>query len=465
MSAIKRVIDELQKIYLLLCQRAATVFLVFALPVIVFHALAAPPLLAPDEWDHTARAIGLAQGQVFADKSADQQKTISLPKAYLEIVWDAHKEKLGKEQRFTWRAYEAQSDKRWKGQKIPAQFNSIGYFPLAYTPQVLVLKFSMMANFKIVASLRWGRLFLGVFYAGIGAMLIRLLDSGRLGLVALLSLPQVLFLFASFSPDASVILTGTAVIVVLNRVMMSDKNTQAAWVAAMGVAFFSAVKITYLPIGLMIALILLLKNKKYIYQSVTALVLSAFALVWGVFFAAAGSQPRQGIDAGEQLAFLFGHPGSIFIIAWRTLATDALHYPGEWIDYLNVPGIHPAYWFIVSTLVVLVAILVMDPVRKRGAYFPQAMQLVAALVLALGLSFGALYLAWTPVGYMGGVIGFQGRYLLPLLPFLLIILAPLPVSLRLRQAGLAILIPLWLVAAALSGIWLSQVNQHPLLLS
>ena len=53
---------------------------------------------------------------------------------------------------------------------------------------------------------------------------------------------------------------------------------------------------------------------------------------------------------------------------------------------------------------------------------------LGVLVLLVGVTgamFGAQYLSWTPVG--GGVVeGMQGRYLLPLLPLLILVVPPMP---------------------------------------
>jgi uncharacterized membrane protein len=125
--------------------------------------------------------------------------------------------------------------------------------------------------------------------------------------------------------------------------------------------------------------------------------------------------PFPGVDPAAQLAQLVRHPSSIFQIADGTAANDErVRISYEIIGSLGPLNILLSQWDYSTgwTAIFLVAVV---GLLRRSEHAPRRCIVAwTVFLLSIGAVYGALYLTWTPVG-TAFVSGVQGRYLLPFL--------------------------------------------------
>jgi uncharacterized membrane protein len=117
----------------------------------------------------------------------------------------------------------------------------------------------------------------------------------------------------------------------------------------------------------------------------------------------------------EQLAFLLSHPLEIPGLALSTLSVHSHEYLAQIIGvlgWLDAPLPLIAY---VTLGLGLAAMFVMDGVSVQPLV---RWVTLAGLIVSVALIFLSLYLIWNPLASLGPIEGVQGRYFLPLVPFL-----------------------------------------------
>ncbi len=434
---------------------APKIYLAYALPLILFLSLVMPPLSAPDEWDHTARAISIAHGHLTPSRSEDGKRVALIDQNFLVLVLDIHKA-LWKKHRWSWAPMMQHRADVWGNTFLPDNYASQGYFPLGFVPQVLFLRAAIMAKWPMVASLRWGRLFLGVIYSLCAAALLAWARSSRMALLMVFACPLSLFLFASFSPDPVIILLASFLAISLSRNWGRPDVPQFTALAALFAGFvICALKTVYLPLFLLF----LIGYRKAVLKSLTSTLLAGgailAALLWNRLYVQPPDRSAEGIDPAAQMHFLLSDPLVVFPVAIHTLTAIKAWFL---LDLFNFTKVHwPAlpFHFMVIMLAGMALVFVLDPLRPPNGKAEAGLWSLGAILLTMALSFAALYLSWTKVGSMGPVQGFQGRYLLPLLPLLLLSFGLLPYWQKVRHAALCLVMPLWLTASAIATVWLA----------
>ena len=130
------------------------------------------------------------------------------------------------------------------------------------------------------------------------------------------------------------------------------------------------------------------------------------------------------VDIVQQSSFVLHHPLSYLVILLKTLFGTPF-FAKILIDIFGVfgpPLTLPA--LVIFILIVLFAAIVASD-RSLIAHYGKVTRYLTGLIIGVFfcISLTALYVQWTPLG-ADHVSGFQGRYLLPLLPLLLIMSKP-----------------------------------------
>jgi len=172
------------------------------------------------------------------------------------------------------------------------------------------------------------------------------------------------------------------------------------------------------------------------------------AALWnGLSAAIVGAAPRRtdvALDAGAQLTFLVDHPNAVAEVAVETLRQGGRYYAKGFVGnlgWLDTPL--PQAYYLAAYAVLALALAA--AARLGGARGPRLWAL-AAILLAAGAVFGAMYLVWSPVG--GPMVdGVQGRYFLPIAMFLPLVVvgeqtAPANGVLRRWASAVALAFPL-----------------------
>lgn len=308
--------------------------------------------------------------------------------------------------------------------------------PASYIPQaaaIAIAEASALSPLMIFYLGRVGGLIGGIaltFFA------IRIMPVHKLGLTALALMPPVLFSRSTL--DADQLTNGLAFLfaAMAAREIGSSGRLSEARIAGLAIAAFllALSKSAYLLIPLLSLAIPAKRfgsmRRKSLACALICLPGIIGSLAWMLllkltYFTAVKYRTWSGVvDPQQQLALVLSHPFTFAGTILRTLFAT-LFLPLAVIQFLGTfgPPVTMPLLLIVAVAGLLAATILSDaPTALRPLRSGPTRILVAAIVvLTLGLILTLLYLQWTRLG--GPVIdGFNGRYLYPLAPLLLLMI-------------------------------------------
>lgn len=421
--------------------------------------LVSPPLYWGDENTHFLHAYRLAQLRLDLTPRGDRM-SIELPRGVGRLQLLFGLDRALRERgtgRLTWSQLRDRTRVDEMDELRVLEVANANYPLLGYAPQALGIAVARLATRSVLLQLYAARL------ANLGAWLvlvyaaIRLAPAFKVPLAVLALSPMSVFVAATCSADAAtnaLAFLWTAAIVRLALRPPAPRGVTAA-LGALGVAM-ALVKVLYGPLVLLILAVPAdrfggpRRRTRAVVAILGAVVLSTVA--WGL---ASRMELASGIayrDAafGENLAAFFHEPLRVATMVGRVvlLRTDP-----PWIDHVSevMLGIVEPVAVRWLWLAAVVAALLAD---ARGDLWPRlrdrAIALGAALASLAAVAFAA-FLFWTPAG-ADAIIGFQGRYGVPVLPALALALRP-PRSMRLEESARARLEAAALGATALLLMW------------
>jgi uncharacterized membrane protein len=436
-------------------------FAAFWLLCLLGVAWLTPPLMAPDEPTHLMRAAELARGELVGrpfEGGAGGTLDLAIGK-FVQIFHDY--QQMGAPP-VPAGAYAAAREIQWSRERWRADFrNTAQYGPLPYLPQALGLRLGFLFDLSLLDSYYVARAFAMATALVLGAWTLRLSGWTRpLGRIVLL-LPMSLFLTASTSQDGILIALGLLVAAIIGRAVERDQPPEPRLyaVAALAVATLAMGRLPYATL----ALLFLLRPMRG-RGAVAALLFVAAATAWWLWMTAdlraVPSFPLDGkdIDAHRQLSALLANPLRGWDLAIDTLGDDnfSTFYWHSTIGKLGWLTLPLAPWAYIWGSGALGGGWLAGCFGARHLRPLDMLAAWLAVGLAVGGIFLGLYLTWSEVG-AGRIEGVQGRYFLPLLMALPLLLPawPLPMARKVLGAAalLAALPPLYAMARILAAAY------------
>lgn len=429
-----------------------------------------PPYQGPDETAHFHRVAMILGGALFPDVSKEGTTGTALPASLLRFA-DRH----ARLQSDLDAKYDYKLLIREFGRDASARPRTFTTFPtqatspLMYAPALAGAAAGALlsaVSFTDQGAGNWATMQsfarLGNLVAVTLAVALALLYLPRfhaaVSFVALM--PMTMFLSSTVQYDSMSLIAclGLFVVVVRRAVFKGDFTRRELALLAVAAFLLGHGKIVYLPFLLAIvpaALALPLR------RGLGVLGLAAAAALLGLagtlVFAPVSGLPVDQMD--RQVAYLLDHIAGIPGLIWRTLAELHGYYFRSlfgyfgWLDTAVPPSLHAIVW---ATFLLALFNDSRGPVHPIAGWVRLAI-LGGLLVSLVGILL-SLYVLWTPVrvGAIGTpvVIGVQGRYFIPFLPFAAVLLsfnlrrfAPraagaipdlLPLQLVLQSAALAV---------------------------
>lgn len=396
------------------------VFLLFAIPQVVFLAFWTPPFQTPDEPAHFYRAWQIAHLQIgphsggLADTGADH-------------IWDyvaglPHNPKVP----YTKAEQIGAENAQWTGQSTYREFPNTGTGALTgYLPQAMAILIGRAVRLGPLRTLELARLLNGALAIAVCALALSWCRSGKLIMFAVLLMPMSLSLFASCGQDATLIALSCVAFAVISR-QLDESGPLSRARAAVVIVSLTIVLVGRPPyVALLLALLIpgLFDGPRNRPTWITgfwfACLSFAVTVSWwltAMHRAGAVAKPMPGMepaDAKMQLLGLLHHPGVA-----GDLLSYAVHHMVEYIagviGYMGwLDTLMPALYYLAMILVLAMAAI------AEMAYGPRLAKSVTVLLSAAGVAgviavFLVEYLIWTPVG-APGIYGVQGRYFIPLI--------------------------------------------------
>lgn len=406
---------------------------------------------AADEAAHAARVDALSRGQVLGHRQG-AAGGFKIPPALVEVAFmtpQGHVQTLAER--------DAALALRWDQ---PARFIDLGtiatYFLAIYLPAAIAVAAARRFRATPAQAFLAGRGANVLAFGLLGTTALAVARRGRPLIAAALLLPMSLGLAASLSGDG--ILIGVAAL----AAACATRGSGRGWWGVIGcVTLIAMAKLPYAPL-LMAAAWPVLSERPQRLVRLSVLALSACLILgWAAYNQAMvmGTVPWPQYETGPlwpgpprilttfapaaQLQVLEADPTRAVTLVARTLAQDTWiwrHMIGV-LGWLNIvlPSWVYSMWIGVLALVTLGLLVEAGP----------GPGLAMAALLGIGLSAWAImlaqYLGWTEVGATI-ITGVQGRYFLPLLPFLTVAIPCL------RPLRLPDLVAIPLAAGALGAV-------------
>lgn len=396
-----------------------------------------PPFQSPDAFAHFDRAFGIAQGQITTTTSGGTPGNAFPVGVYqMEVVFSAMA--AGPAARVAKSEFVYGWHQTWNSPKYFTVYNTGGNAPLLYAPQVLGIEIGRIFSRHLLVGYYWAEIMnLLAFIILTRWAMAQLPRRLALPLGIFLLLPMVNSLAISVNPDCLLLALSTVFAASCYNRYSTPSIKRAAEVRAwniwsnpndrigyLSLLFMTIEKPPLVIVGLLLPIADLSSNiRRYILRAFVVVGSASAAYeVWARFLTGSRgkSVPLAGVAPVRQLALVLTNPVKDVAVVIRSLQVEGLLYWKEFIAGIGWLDTWFPSWFYQGVSVILIlAVANVISLRWRNSVRTLWSLLVLALA-ALALMF-TFYLVDTPYAN-STVTGFQGRYLLPLIPSLLVVL-------------------------------------------
>jgi len=388
-------------------------YLLYAIPMVLFLAVAMPPFQVTDEYAHALRADQLSRGALISPRLGGHvdgalrtfgrlyqgmqfryeiKQTEELAHATAAITWDA-----------------ADLDENFQ--------NTAQYGPVLYIPQAAGIWLGKLAGFNPFRTFLAARLVNAAVAILIAFAAIRVCRRGLALFFTTLLLPMTASQFGSMSQDALIISLSLLVTAIASRLIAESRPARVgefALFAAVVVATTLArpSQFALAPLGL---LYFGMQDKHWRPKLMIAVVGVVLIIAWLVLLPKLMPEEPSGASVSGQLVRIIKQPLLLPTVLFNTLRESKFWLFETLVGRLGWLDTPLPHWFVWTTAGVLVCAWG-APGNRPPWLFPAAVGLITFGAILMNTA-AALYASWTPMGKMT-IDGAQGRYLLPVLPLL-----------------------------------------------
>ncbi len=401
-----------------------------------------PPFQSPDAFAHFDRAVGLAYGDLTSTTShGTPGEPFPVGVYQTEVIFSGMA--AGPAARVARSEFVYGWHQTWDSPTYFTAYETGGNAPFLYLPQVLGVEIGRLVSPRVLVSYYAAELGnLLAFVALTAWAMSRFPRRLTWSLGVFLLLPMVTSLAISVNPDALLIALSAVFAAACGRLgATSRENAPPPWnlwsdpdvrIAYVSFLLMTIEKPPLLILGLLLAVV----ERPFRWRRAVAraLTVTASAVVayeaWATLAATGRGTPTKlaGVAPVAQLRQLLTHPGHGVAVLVATLRGDGGLFVREFIAGIGwLDTWFPGWFYLTMSVVVLVALGYAHSVsRGRLGAGVGSLAILACTALALMFTF---YLVDTPYG-APTITGFQGRYLLPLYPSLIVTLGAGPRGLR-----------------------------------
>lgn len=438
----------------------------FLIAGIAFVALI-PPGWNNDEPAHALRAEQIASGQLLPEALRDSQGNTAIggfvPTDLVTLFRQTHAWQEGRvydpaqKVQSLYADSDAVAAASPKTPAVVADFrNTAIYSPLAYLPALPAFWIGKLLSLSYFSTVILARVFDLLFVAAAVLFSIRIAPVAKWAFFVVALLPVFVSQAAGLSADPTVLASCMVFIAAVLRLIGAMAPPTARQYLALGLlaAAVPLTKVAYAPLLLLIVLVPLCRPSRSWRSVLGALgvVLAALvpAVLWtrAVGFANVSLNPNA--DFGDQLAFVLGHPVSYLGILYRTFVTGELDdlYSSLFGNFVWLSAPLSPLFLILAGATLLGAVLVRDDRESFDLVDAVGLRTfrygtIAVVATTATVIVSAIYLSFSTLRAFV-VEGFQGRYLVPLLPAVMAAVAG-NVVVRQRPLKAAVLVGVVLV--------------------
>ena len=423
-----------------------------------------PPMMTPDEVNHFYRAYSLSEGKLWAenidgvwgnylpeninpDVGVWGQSTVNI-----DIFRDMFFDTMSEERAFVY------------------QGNTLVYFPTSYLPQAIGIFMARIINMSIYWIIFFGRLANCFVYTLLCHYAIKIIKPRYESIMVFLTLlPIGFYEGCSLSTDA-IIISASFLFCALALRKERYKNNKKMDILMYILGFVVVLgKFTYLPIMFLPWFGNLHDKKKVKANIIYDILLIAAITAWNLFIMLTVENigvHDTSIAPIEQVKFIltnvFEYAAILLSNIIKKLPVYYVHlFCLGWLDHLMYALVFTYPFIILFFCFVKTEDTDLFEQNKKGKLFYIFMLILATVALV----HTALYITWTPVG-SGEILGVQGRYLIPAMPMLMILIKELFPKVQIsfksgnesKTALIASLGPLYMIIYLGITYWIKYIN-------
>ncbi|MEE1314231.1 MAG: DUF2142 domain-containing protein [Faecalimonas sp.] len=402
------------------------IFVFFILVVGCLYMCLLPPYTVPDEPAHFITAYAQSN-QLLGKEAVNEAGEVVVADEKLWGSNQIHPNKSSYDRYFRGvLGHTTESQHKDVTTRTPLAMGHAGYLP-----QVIGISVARVLNFNSEQLLFLGRLFALIWYAFIMYWAIKRMPFGKMGMFTIGALPMTLQMVVSYNYDS--VLLGVCFFVFANLLHLIYEKDKVSWkdVILLTIAAIVIVQIKFIYLPIFCLALFIPKEKfgtlkwKIVSGSVIVAGSAATLLIqkWSTVQDSVTphltntANPVQAIS----MAYIMGHPMEIMKLLLRTFEHNSWTYlsgmlasPLGWLE-LWVPNL------VVCAFAILFLVCIAKEENKI-VNVSASLRIVAFLIIAIMTLLGllALILDCTPMGATT-VWGYQGRYLLPALPLVIVL--------------------------------------------
>lgn len=386
-------------------------YLVYALPAVMFLAVAMAPFQVPDEENHALRADQISRGTLISARGGGYVNGALVELKRMTSV-------LHSPQKQTAEMSRTASALSWSSTIQKAGFyNTAQYGPLLYLPQVVGIWIGKFFEFSVIWTVLLARLINGIASTLLGFAAIRICRRGRALVFTTLLLPMTMSQFASVSQDALIISLSILAGALGSRIIAEQRAASAREFAlfAFIVVATTMARPSQIALAALFPAFIDWRDDTWRIKSAIA-AFAVAALCWWMAILA-GLLPNASADDGsvkDHLVALIVHPLLLPELIFNTVREGTL-LPRSLIGQLGWSGALMPNWYYAGAGAIIV-LSCLAPGNSHPCRFPAIIGVLTFALMLTGISI-ALYASWTRLGKMT-IDGMQGRYFLPVLPLL-----------------------------------------------
>lgn len=393
------------------------IFITFAIPISILYLVFLIPTYVPDENAHAIRAYEVASGEFIIPYDENGITQTYIPKDLETTGID------GGIRNYIALTEQIRSKSNYNEMKKVFSASQ-SYFPLLYVFAAIGFFIGKMFSLNFMITMYIARVFNLIVGLILGYYSIKLIPFGKLLLSIYMFLPMYFQQQASMSAD-SLVNSIALFFIAYNLYLIYNKNefNLKYKILYIVLAIFLAIgKTVYMP--LVFLSILLLKNKKIDRKNTIKFVIITIILsiilgsIWYIFSGGYKDQREyliiMNVNGAEQIKWIINNPISYFkVLVYTCLSQGNIYleqFIGAPLGWLNIPieGVIVKIFFVLLIVTPFLENTEYNIDRKEKIYYILLFMIMTILAIT------GLYIGWTNVG--GHVVlGFQGRYLIPIM--------------------------------------------------
>jgi len=414
-----------------------------------------PPFQKPDEQPHFEKSLLISKGYLFCQKKSNN--TIILEKKYIDFIKSPYLDLLthGKNTKLPLNVFlKDLFSNNQSGKKIDFNIDHLCSFPIiSYLPQTFALLIISIFKLSPILSLYFGRLMMGILgYFWFLYLYKKIADDYRLILLFTFALPMTLHQISSFSYDSLNIMLALTFFVLIINYCLRKKITSFQYFKLFFVLFLFlwSKKIGYETFFLFLFL-LPFQIKPMTISSLILITFYFISKLTGSYDLQA-SLTNEMINPLQQLSFLVSNPINILFVIINTTVHRLGFYLQSligifgWLEY----GLDPLSYFLYGLFFVYLLVNINLPKKymlSKKKNFLLFITLIISYIFIVLLAYVFNTTSGTPV-----VHGVQGRYFIPFLPFIILLIVQIKNSV-IFQKILYFLIIIFLISATFYSVF------------